>query len=69
MPWKPEASTKVVIELDFDGHCMDDNALKHGVYDYLYQLMDDDSLYYEAYFYGVDNDNETVLRMVVDNES
>jgi len=68
MTWKPKASTKVVIELDFDGHCMDDNALKHAVYDYLYQLIDDDNLYYETYFYGVDNDNEPMLKLVDDDD-
>ena len=67
MTWKPKASTKVVIELDFDGHCKDDNALKQCVFDYLCQLIDDDDLYYETYLYGVDNDNEPMLRLV-DNE-
>ena len=67
MPWKPEASTKVVIELDFDGHCQPDNELKQCVFDYLCQLIDDDDLYYETYLYGVDNDNEPMLKLV-DNE-
>ena len=68
MTWTPKASTKVVIELDFDGHCTDENALKHCVFDYLYQLMDDDDLYYETYLYGVDNDNDNMLSLVVDND-
>ena len=40
------AKTTVIIYLNFDGVGLEDNALKESVYQYLTDLIEDDSLAY-----------------------
>lgn len=40
--------TRVTIQLEFEGNGLPEDALREAVYQYLYELMEDESLDYEV---------------------